>query len=1079
MSLPNVYNRRNLTGYKEKDYAELVFRGRQFVESGEMNEMQELVYDRLRNVGDASLGQISLREGGTIVVDQEAETVRIGAAVVWAGGVMHQVPAATLTDVPMTGTVAIGIAVEKVFYTEQDDPQLAGIVPDTASYGEALAARARYVATWALEGDPFYPIYTLIDGQLPNEVIPPQDVSAELAVERHIAETHGSHIVEGFNVSWGGFADGAQTYIISAGTLRADGKRVRRSADQRFVRAEDPEIVTVTNEPKLYPAAGIVTLNNGPIDSVQAVTIIKEVTETVTHQLAGGSDNLQHTPVYSIVSVSQGETDYVADTDYKLTSDKVDWSPGGAEPSPGSTFTVTYRYVASVTPTAVGRNTVTLTGGVTGLPVSVSYKYKLKRIDVIAIDENGEVNYLKGVSTKYTPVPPPVPAPLAPLVRIDNQWGIAPIITDVGQRKATEADIQAMLRTLFNMYDQVSLVAMERDIQERDPASRRGSFVDPFRDDNQRDMGIDQDAAIVSGILTLPIEVTVVRPDLGDEPITLPFVTEAVLTQPYRTASRKINEYMAFEPLPASLSLDPAVDRWNEHQSSSSSSQTKSMVEVAVFRPDLIGTPLYGTSTYTSTVTTTVSSSSSTTALPFLRSIPVSFRCERMGPGEELDSVTFDAIDVTASVTGTKVANAHGIMTGTFTIPANIRAGTKDVIVTGKGGTRGQTTFTGQGTLTVTHYHTTTHTHTVKATIDPIAQSFVLPETRQLTGVMVEFTERGDANNPVVLEMRPMTDAGLPGQETLAEGIIAGGDFNVSNPNVDQPSNWTEINYRFPVTVRANEYRWFALLTADANHSIALAQLGNQTEGETPRGFDARRQEWIRRNLLNGDVADGSNGVSWKLMPDADLTCKVMAARYTSLSRTVVLGEFDLEEINEDGISDILVLLIVDQPSPDCRVMLELERENGEVIRFEPGVALHLQDYLTETVEIRMVLTGTELLAPVVMPECQICFGRLKEEATYVSEAIALDQSNGDLKVRSVMEVLTPGTSTVAVELGGEGDWSSMGSPLSAALGDGWVEREYLASPISELEVRQKITLTGTPAARPAVRRLRVRATEV
>lgn len=1079
MSLTNVYNRRARPGYKDKRYAEVVFRGSQFVESAELNEQQDMIYERLRAVGDASLGQISLREGGTIVVDQSEETVRIGAAKIWADGMMHHVPAATLTNVPMTGTVAIGIAVARVEITEVEDPDLAGIVPDTESYGEPLGARVRYDAVWALDGDPFYPLYTLIDGALPNEVVPPQDNAAELAVERHIAETHGSHIVEGFEVSWGGFADGAQTYIIAAGVLRADGKRVRRTADQRFVRVEDPELVTVTNEPKIYPSDGIVTLNNGPLDSVQAVTIIKQVTETVTHQLAGGSDNLANTPVYEIVSVSQGGTDYVADTDYKLTSDKVDWSPSGAEPSPGSTYTVTYRYVASVTPVEVGRNTVTLTGGVVGLPVSISYRYKLKRIDVIAIDEAGAVVYLKGVSTKYTPVPPTVPAPLAPLARVENLWGIEPVITDVGQRKLTEADVQAMMRTMLDMYDNLSLVAMERDIQERDPASRRGSFVDPFKDDTMRDHGISQDAAIVSGILTLPIDVTVVTPDIGDQPIMLPFITEPVLSQPYRTATRKINEYLAFDPLPAELTLNPAVDRWTEHQSSSSSSQTKSMVEVGIFRPDLLGTPLYGTSTYRTSVTTSVSVSSSSSALPNLRSIPVQFRCSRMGPGEELDNVTFDGIDVTASVTGTKVANAQGILTGTFTIPAGIKAGTKEVIVTGKGGTEGQTSFTGQGTLTVTHYHTTTHTHTVKETIDPIAQSFALAETRQITGVKVEFTQRGDANNPVVLEMRPMADGGLPGLETLAEGIISGADVNVSNPDVDLPSNWTEISYRFPVLTRANEYRWFALLTSDADHSIAVAQLGDQSDPDAPRGYDARKQEWIRHNLLNGDAADGSNGVSWKLLPDTDLTCQIMAARYTSLTRTAVIGTFDLEEINEDGISDILVLLLVDQPSPDCRVTLELERESGEVIRFEPGVALHLTEYLTETVEIRMVLTGTQTLSPVVMPECQIMFGRLQETATYVSRAIDLDQDHGDLKVRSVMEVLTPGTSSVSVDLGSEGDWTSMGSPIADDLGDGWVEREYLLSGVTDLETRQQITLTGSPASRPAVRKLRVRATGV
>lgn len=1077
--LTNYFNRRLLAGYTSKLYAKLLYRGRQFVESAESNEAQDLMLDRLRSVGDATLGPISLRDGGTIIVNQAEGKVTLGAAKVWAGGFMHTVPAAVIEGVSMVGTVPVGIAVIETVITEIEDPELAGMVPDTASHGQPLAARLRYDAVWATGGDSFFPIHTLVDGQLPNEVIAPLDASAELAVERHLRETHGSHIVDGFQVSAGGFAGGAQVFVIGAGTLRAQGHRVHRSADQRFTRAEDPELVQVNGEPQTYPAGGVVTLSNGPVDSVQTVTVIKEVTHTVTHTLAGGSDALPSTPVYAIMSVSQGGTTYVAGTDYKLTADRVDWSPGGGEPSPGSSYDVTYRYVATVVPTAINRSTITLEAAVVGLPVVVNYRYKLRRIDVLAIDEVGAVVYLKGISTKLTPTPPTVPAPLAPLVRVENRWGIDPILTDVDQRKLTEAEVRAMMRTMLTMYDQLSLVAMERDIQERDPASRRGSFVDPFRSDNQRDMGIAQDAAIIDGILTLPIDVIPITVDIGSDPIMLPYVSEPVLSQPWRTLSRKINAYMAFEPLPAALAIKPAVDRWNENQSSSSSNATKSMAQVASYRPDLLDTPLYGTTSYASTVSTSVSASSTSANLPNLRSIEVSFVCERMGPGEELGQLLFDSIDVTHTVTGNKLANGVGVMTGAFMVPSGIKAGTKEVEVIGAGGTRGQTSFTGQGTLTTTHYHTTTHTHTVATTIDPVAQSFVLNETRQVTGARVEFTARGNAANPVALEMRPMADGGLPGRETLAEGIIGGGDFAISDPLIDRPENWTELSFRFPSFTPAGEYRWIALLTADADHSVAVAQLGDQTNPNAPRGYDARKQEWIRQNTLPGDFADGSNGVSWKLQPDTDLTCQIMAARYTATTRTLIIGEYDLKAINPDGVSDILVLLLVEQPSDACRVRLEMVREAGEIIQFEPGVSLHLNEYLSETVTIRMVLTGTATLSPVVMPECQIMFGRLQETAIYASEAIALDQAHGDLRVRSVLETLTPGSSSVTAEIGGDGSWASMGSPATLDLGDGWIEREYLHSPVAALETRQKIILTGTPAARPAVRRLRVRATEV
>ena len=1081
MPIPNVFNRRKISGFSLRRYASILYRGLQFVESAEWNEQQDIFAERLASDGDAALGPISLRNGGTIVVDKTAGTVRLGEADIWAGGYMHKVPSALLLGVPMVGTVAIGIAVTRTEITENEDPDLRGIVP-SESQGEALGARLRFDAVWATSGNPFYPVYTLIDGQLPTERVTPQDQSAELAVERHIRQTHGAHVIDGFRVSPAGFiaGTGEQEFVIAAGTLRAEGREVRRTVDQRYRREENPELVQVNGETALYPASGnVVTLNNGPIESVQTVTVIKEKTVTITHQLANGADPLPNTPVYSIQSVSQGGTTYVAGTSYAKVGDTISWAAAGAEPSPGSSYNVTFRYVDTVTPITVGRQTLTLEAAVPGQPVTMNYRYKLPRIDTIAIDLDGLVNYIEGVPSKYSPVPPLVPLPLAPLARIDNRWGIDPIVTDVNQRKLTEAEVQAAVRQMLAMDDRLSLVELTKDIQERDPASRKGSFVDPFENDLQRDFGIAQDAAIVGGILQLPIVVSPMTVEgLGPDPIMLPYVTEAVVSQPFRTTTQKINRYLAFAPLPASLSLQPAIDRWNENQSSSSSSSTSSFVSVSSYRPDLLGTSLYGTTSFASSSSSSTSASSVTTDLPFLRSIAVNFRVERMGPGENLQSVLFDGINVTPSVTGTKVANGQGVMTGAFTIPPNIQAGTKQVVITGQGGTRGTTSFTGQGTLTVTHYHTSTHTATVATTIDPVAQSFSLDEPRQITGARVEFTARGNPANPVIIEMRADAN-GLPAIDTLAEGVIPG-TFNISSPTQVLPANWTEGKFRFPTVVPADSFRWIALLTNDEDHSIALAQLGDQSDPNNPVGFDARRQQWIRRNPASGDFADGSNGVSWLLQPNKDLTTEIMAARYTSLTRTVQIGgDYNLATINPAGISDIIVLMVIEQPSPLTTVKLELVRASGEIIAFEPGVALSLDTYLTEIGKIRAVLTGTETLSPIIMPDVQILWGRMKETATYVSEAIALDQTNGNVKVRSVVEANTPGTSSLAVAVGAVGSWIDQTAPKAVSLGDGWIEREYLQTPVSTLETREKITLTGTPKDRPRGRKLRVRATGV
>lgn len=1091
-SLSNYFNRRFLPGFIAKRYAEVMHRGKQFVESAEANESQQILQGRIGDVGNNAFGPISVREGGTVVIDQNAGTVRISASRVWAGGFLHEVPAATLTSVPMTGTVTIGVSVTETVITEQEDAALRGIVPNTKSHGEPLGARLRYDAAWAMNGDPFYPVYTLIDGALPNEVIAPSNDIAELLVERHIRETHGSHVIDGFQVSPGGYdpVTKEQILIIGAGTLRAEGRRVSRSVDQRYRRVEDPDLAQVNGETQFYPASGnVINLNNGPIDSVQTVTIIVESVRTITHQLASGADALPDTPVYKIMAVNQGGTwnpgtrtftggtNYAENTSWVKAGDTISWAPAGAEVAPGSTYTVVERWVKTVTPSEIRRQSLVLEQGVPNEPVIINYRWKLRRVDVLAIDLDGAVVYIEGIPSKFNPVPPTVPTPLAPLVRIDNQWGIAPNLIDVNQRKLTEAEVQTAVRALLNLADLVSLVSLEKDVQERDPASRRGSFVDSFANDLQRDLGITQNAAIVPGVLRLPITPFPRKVDIGRVPIMLPYVREAIITQPFRTASRKINEYQNFNPLPGLLALNPAVDRWNEGQQTSSSSATSSFEQVNSYRPDLLGTALYGTTSLTSSSSSSTSVSSSTTDLPFLRQIDVEFTARRMGPGEQLDRLTFDGIDVTAGVTGTKTANAQGVMTGTFKIPASVRAGTKPVVVRGKGGTNGETSFTGQGTLTVTHYHTTTHTATLAVTIDPVAQSFVLEETRQITGAKVEFTARGNAGNRVVIELRDM-EGGLPGPNTLAEGVIDG-NFAIGDPLIDKPSNLTEMLFTIPTTVPAKSFRWIALLTDDPNHSVAIAQLGNQNSPNGPQGFDQRKQQWVAANPALGDLADGSNGRSWRLQPDSDLTHEIMAARYTALTSTVPLGTFKLSDIEAGGISDLLVLLIIEEPSNDTRVRLRLTRASGEAIMFEPNVRLQFDAYLTETVSIDMVLTGTATLSPIVMPECQIIWGQLQGSANYVSEANEIDLSAGNVKIRTVVEVNAPGTSSVAVDVGGPGAWTTQTPSGNKALGDGWVEREHLQSGYSSGFARTQIRMTGTPKDRPSVRKLRQRATGI
>ncbi|WCR54469.1 MAG: hypothetical protein PG981_001491 [Wolbachia endosymbiont of Ctenocephalides orientis wCori] len=100
-------------------------------------------------------------------------------------------------------------------------------------------------------------------------------------------------------------------------------------------------------------------------------------------------------------------------------------------------------------------------------------------------------------------------------------------------------------------------------------------FVDPFFDDDMRDQGIKQTAAIVNKELTLPINATVVDVDEGKRPYLLPYELEPVLEQLLQTKDMKINPYQAFDPVPAKVTINKNVDHFTEIKTNWNSPVTK------------------------------------------------------------------------------------------------------------------------------------------------------------------------------------------------------------------------------------------------------------------------------------------------------------------------------------------------------------------------------------------------------------------------------------------------------------------------------------------------------------------------
>ncbi|WP_375633047.1 DUF4815 domain-containing protein, partial [Bartonella sp. AA74HLJMH] len=253
----------------------------------------------------------------------------------------------------------------------------------------------------------------------------------------------------------------------------------------------------------------------------------------------------------------------------------------------------------------------------------------------------------------------------------------------------------------------MQLERIKSNVDSKEPVAKKGMFADPFLDDSYRDEGFQQTGAVGNGILQLAIDPTFYTANLT-APVTLDWTNEVIIAQELTTACEKINPYQNFAPLPGTVTLEPATDFWHEQRTDWLSGITNQII-MGKHR----GSTIRRTEVSDNFINTHQEQ------IDFLRQITLHFKIEGFGSSEILESLTFDGVNVLPK---TKlVANTKGTLEGTFTIPQNITAGTKNVVARGKGGTIATGLFTGQGVIDVKVMRRTT-TVKIWTQVDPQAQ---------------------------------------------------------------------------------------------------------------------------------------------------------------------------------------------------------------------------------------------------------------------------------------------------------------------------------------------------------------------
>jgi len=1027
-------------------------------QGADLNEAFSIEARKRKGIGDLIARDGDRIDGADVLVNVDDKTVTITAGELYIDGSRRNVPEGTLVDVPMSGDVKIGVRSTTTIVTAEDDDIYLGLVPEAEeSYGEPGAVRTVVSFAWAFEGDggtgQFYPYLVLRDGVIISQDAPPTLSGIQQQIATYDYDAHENYVVRGCTVSPLGLEAGKQVFAISEGRANIMGFKRNRPTASRFTETEEPDTGTIDAEPHNFDDDGsgtaVITVRRPPVSSVTSAIITKQRTVTITKGVSSGADLLPDDGVTSIISVVQGATTYTQGVDYQRSGDSVDWLSGGSEPATSSSYNVTYRYLDAVTPTAITATTISVAGGVTGQPVFLGYTNKLPRTDRICLDAAGNVVYLKGLSAPTRPQPPQVPKTLLSLATIYNDWFGTPTVVNDSIRAYPFSAIDRMYNNVLDLFNQVSLQKQKIDITARAPAETTGIFSDPLLNDDFRDAGVSQNGAVFNGSFQIPITATFQEINAG-VPLFLPFEEETVVSQELVSGCVKINPYQSFAPLPAILQIVPSEDFWTEQQTVWLSEQTQ----------------IFGTGNSERVTRTEVLQNVRTQPIRFLREIDIAFTISQFGPGETLDELTFDGVDVNP---GSLVANGSGVITGSFTIPSGITSGAKLVRAVGGSGTVCAATFTGEGRLETIELQRNTTVQRFQTggvsggggrgggdrnnsgrDTDPQAQSFSFTQGRHVSSVDIKFCAIGDRSEPVILEFVTV-DNGFPTTEVIAQ-------TEVDMQSV-LTSTWTNFAFPVPFYLPPDQMFAFVVKTNDPDHSISIADRG---------AFDAVRQQWIAAQPYTvGTRFSSSNAVSWTVHQDSDITFKINCARFSPTTRTVNLGTYSVSDV-----SDVIIRSNVFLPTEATSVVYELVFGSETPVRVLPDQVWERTSFFTGNLTVRAILTGGALVTPVVARDILAVLGTMQADGVYVSRAFTF---GAEVQLDVIASTKLPVGSSLTVEVDAtDDDWSEVSQISASPIDMGFIERSYRETSVAApTGGRLRLTLTGTPAARPSVADLR------
>ena len=1056
-----------------KNYYKLLAIPGRYAQASEFTEVQSVLLECIKSIGDSLFKDGNVQSGCDIIINGNSVTITEGR--IYLDGVVRNSKETKLV-ITGAGTEIITVRLDETLISESDDTSLLDPATDSSSAFQPGCFRVKQEIIFEVNGEGST-VAMIVDGKLQNYIVekPQMDIINEVLARRTFAES-GNYIVSGFELKQLDYEqDNTLLVGLSKGQAFIKGYEVINPTDTTFTVDKALVYREVIGEPKRCSRTeNSFSLINNPLNEISRVFVTLTSTDTIVYNYLVSEYELKDQPVSEILSIDG----YTQGVDYRLSNNKVVWL-GQKTPESGTNFTVNYAYKSLLTE---GTDYLVYEGDVTTISITneslldnsevlVDYSYYLARRDTVCLDSTGSAIVVKGIDDDLDACFAPkvhdnAYLPLGEILIYPNSNKYE-IINDT-VRVSTMQRIQNAIERLDKLEYNVMMSTLDQELYDQESSEQlRAMFTESFVNYDRVDFtyeGVRLSLDVFEGKMYPYFEDT--RHDLllstnpnnrygiiGDV-YTLPYTSRNILSQDNTTGTMLVNPYQAFDPI-MTVEISPSIDTWIT-TSTVTTTQTRTVYRSYVWG----GSYDYSTTSESrSSLGSKVIKDSEAT---YMRQREIKITSKTFPNSANNVRCLFDGRQVAltplntttkGTTSGSVRPDVEGNLEASFTVPANVPCGTVEVKLF-DGNLEGTAQYRATGRERVIQ-ETILITRTVTTYIDPLAQTFVLSDTRILTGVDLYFANK-DSHSATV-QVRNV-EVGMPGKLLYTETVIPSEKINTSTDGTAV----THVTFPNVVQCEKDTEYCIVVLTDSPKLSMFIAKLGD-------KNLDGSK--YITTNpYTTGVLLSSSNASTWTPHQDMDLKFAIYGAVFESR------GELNFSEVTTNNADRLLYTIdILNGISSQAVVYSNINNSGFNLV--EPWEFYELDTHAKScNVRIAMSTIDTNQSPMINKDSLGIVSFISENSACYVSKNIILETECQEIKV--LLNTSSHSDNVVKVWYATDGigqDWVELTEPTSKTVDLRTKQLEFVKDSLSIKNFRVKVEISTTnTCSRPFISKLGV-----